>query len=200
MAMRGLKLKALTPSWLKHQRRLPENPVLTQRKPVSCEVTLTEDIAGQLYVSFNTTAQKPGDGLLDLRICEDTLLVFELQNNGPEIWEFSHPAGITLAYDVPAAPDQDWLQNYSMVPPDTGDDELCLTAQIEARHSFRKQLRNYKYNLKFKIYTSPRGTTYIEPIELFIDPDIKNPGDYGLFPKGPKLLSAKRKAAAKKRR
>ena len=127
-------------------------------------------VNGTLTVTFENFTPHTGDQPLDIRIYHNSLVTLTLDTGNCD-WEFHHGAAVTLG--TPGYPGSRY-KNLQY-----GSGQRCVSVNFEAAYLDIQTANSDPYNMKFIVYTDPdTQTPYPTPLPLFIDPDIKNPGNH----------------------
>jgi hypothetical protein len=149
---------------------VPDGAHITPGSPINRTLQIAK-VNGVLTVTFENFQPPSGDGKLDIRIYHDCVVTLTLDTGNCD-WEFDRSAALTLG-----TPGYSGVRYHNL---QLGSGTRCTSAAFEAQYLNIQQANNDPYNMKFIVYNDPvTGAQYPNPLSLVIDPEIKNPGNYG---------------------
>jgi hypothetical protein len=161
------------------QNPIPSGTPLTPKQYVYITLHLAPPprAGGDPIVTATGSPTLPGDDPLTIRIYADSVVAFTLDTSNAD-WEFSHAGGVSLATQGASGIR---YHNLFPAPGSTPSGVRSYTASFEATYFQQSSANKDGYNLNFMIWRGADGTVYENGRVYSIDPDIKNPGNYGLI-------------------
>ena len=161
-------------------RPLPKGTLPLPRHHVTYTLFLDSDTTDPqgLTVRFKDVLIGDGEAALAINIFCDAKIWLKLDQTAPRDWEFALGDGMTLNNPPPNDVANERYFNYTPKP--VGTLGRMQHATFDAKRALTGAPAD-KYNLRVLVHRGPDGMVYSPPLERFIDPDIKNPGSYGLL-------------------
>ena len=149
---------------------ITDGPPITPGAPVNRTLKITKN-GGSLSASFEGVSSMPGDGPLDIRIYNDCVVTLALDTGNCD-WEFDPAAAVTLG--TPGSPGARY-HNLRLAT----SNQRNVRATFEAAYLNITTANSDPYSMNFIVYTDPTtGAHYPQPVNLNIDPQIRNPGPH----------------------
>lgn len=158
------------------------------------------------------SSSQPWDGPADIRVGSSSsqfyTIILALDPSSAYDCEFRYPTsskkgdGITLASndEYPIDPTNPRYLNLQHTVTGTGTNARCKSLSFDFNYLAAGEPHSDPYNLYIRIYYYGRNGTPLSPVMIRFDPDIKNPGDYGLLGSHAGAKKSKKSKSSKRSR